>query len=93
MAERAGWDAGWIPNDDGDLIAANFWRGEHDHAHLNDFGIRSSIVATAILTGADRDMRTGWDVPDAWHWRLADVVVLDPPRPMRGAQGLWEVTP
>ena len=30
--------------------------------------------------------------PGRWAWRLVDVVVLDPPIPARGAQGLWNWT-
>jgi hypothetical protein len=50
---------------------------------------RSAIVAVATVTGFDRNQRTGWDVPGAWHWRLGDVRVLPVPVPCRGAQGLW----
>lgn len=55
--------------------------------------VTSAIVAVATLAGADTEDRTPWDVPGCWHWRLDDVVVLDPPAPMRGAQGLWTWTP
>lgn len=51
----------------------------------------SAIVCTAVVTGWDRDDRTGWDVPGQCHWRLADVQVLPEPVPCRGAQGLWRV--
>lgn len=51
----------------------------------------SAIVCTAVVTGWDRDQRTGWDVPGQYHWRLADVQVLPEPVPCRGAQGLWRV--
>ena len=50
---------------------------------------RSAIVCTATVVGVDREQLTGWDVPGAWHWRLADVLVLPEPVPCRGAQGLW----
>ena len=50
---------------------------------------RSSIVAVVTIDGYDQEQRTGWDVPDAWHWRFRDVQVLAEPIPCRGAQGLW----
>lgn len=52
---------------------------------------KSAIVCTATIDGYDQHHLTGWDVPDAWHWRLRDVLVLDEPIPCRGAQGLWPV--
>ena len=51
---------------------------------------KSAIVAVVTIDGFDREERTGWDVPGAWHWRLRDVVVLPEPIPCRGAQGLWK---
>jgi len=51
----------------------------------------SAIVAVARVVGVDREERTGWDVPGAVHWRLADVRRLAEPVSCRGAQGLWLV--
>lgn len=50
-----------------------------------------AVVAVATIAGFDREERTGWDVPGAWHWRFGAVEVL--PRPIRasGAQGLWRL--
>lgn len=66
-----------------------------DGPHLAGFGSvpTSAVVAVATLASVDDEDRTPWDVPGEWHWRLADVVVLDRPVPMRGAQGLWHWTP
>ena len=50
---------------------------------------RSAIVAVATVASFDQEQRTGWDVPDSWHWRLSDVVVLANPIQCAGAQGLW----
>lgn len=55
--------------------------------------VTSAIVAVVTLAGADKDERNGWDVPDVFHWRLADVIVLPEPVPHKGAQGLWPVSP
>jgi hypothetical protein len=50
---------------------------------------KSAIVCVATIAGYDQDERTGWDVPDAWHWRLSDVRALPEPIPCKGALGLW----
>lgn len=52
---------------------------------------RSAIVCTATIAGYDTEQRTGWDVPDAVHWRLRDVRVPALPVPCPGARGLWPV--
>lgn len=50
---------------------------------------KSAIVAVVTIGGYDREQRTGWDVPDAWHWRFSAVEVLTQPILCSGAQGLW----
>lgn len=87
--------AGWQERSEEDGIRS-FTRGDRTARLIpfeggRDVIVTSALVATAVLTSADQKQRTGWDYPGAWHWRLADVVVLDPPRPMRGKQGLWEL--
>lgn len=52
---------------------------------------KSAIVAVVTIDGFDRDDRTGWDVPGAWHWRFRSVSVLREPVPITGKQGLWKV--
>ena len=51
----------------------------------------SAIVAVVTIDRYDRHQLTGWDVPDAWHWRFDAVRVLAEPIPCRGAQGLWQI--
>ncbi len=52
---------------------------------------KSAIVAVVTIDGYDQRQLTGWDVPDAWHWRFRDVQVIAEPIPCRGAQGLWAI--
>ena len=56
---------------------------------LSEIVTASAIVATARLVGFDREQRTPWDVPGMIHWRLEDVLLVDPVIPCSGRQGLW----
>lgn len=49
------------------------------------------LVCVVRLDGADRDQRTPWDMPDAWHWRVSNLRMIEPAVPMVGHQGVWRV--
>ena len=83
MALRAGWV----------LLRSGVFQHRETAEEVVFRPVTSAVVAVATLTGVDDEDRTPWDVPGDWHWRLDDVVVLDRPVPMRGAQGLWTWTP
>lgn len=102
MAKRAGWrwtrnealEADELSGDLGKLEAlvheAQGLRVPARHVVLPAY---SAIVAVARVVEADRAQRTGWDVPELWHWRLGDVRRLVEPVPCNGSRGLWEVGP
>lgn len=99
MAARAGWSWRRDPSKPIDMAGTldQFVDLRHAEKGLEADPRRivlpsySAIVAVARVVGVDRKQRTGWDVPDAMHWRLADVRRLAEPVGCRGAQGLWDV--
>jgi hypothetical protein len=50
------------------------------------------IIGSVELYAIDREMKTEWDEPDLFHWRLKNPVYLDRAVKVRGALGLWEYT-
>jgi hypothetical protein len=50
---------------------------------------KGHIIGTVELYAVDREMKTQWDEPDLFHWRLREPVRLEKPIPARGALGLW----
>jgi hypothetical protein len=65
----------------GDFYAADLNRWEKQKGH---------IIGTVELYAVDREMKTQWDEPGLFHWRLRNPVPLDKPIPARGSLGLWE---
>jgi hypothetical protein len=53
---------------------------------------KGHIIGTVELYAIDRQMKTQWDEPGLFHWRLRDPVPLGKPILARGALGLWEYT-
>jgi hypothetical protein len=47
------------------------------------------IIGTVELYAIDKEMKTQWDEPGLFHWRLRNPVPLDKPIPARGSLGLW----
>lgn len=53
----------------------------------------SAIVAIARLVGCYRGLRERWADPEAWGWKLEDVVTLaEPVTGVRGFQKLWTLS-
>ena len=51
-----------------------------------------SAAAVVRIVGCDKDERTDWDMPNAWHWRVDRVRRIQPLIPMKGRQGLFWAT-
>jgi len=52
---------------------------------------RGALIATAELVDCGR-FDDPWGEPLGWHFRLANIVALDAPIPVRGALGIWRVS-
>jgi hypothetical protein len=50
---------------------------------------KGHIIGTVELYAVDREMKTQWDEPGLFHWRLRNPVLFDKPIPARGSLGLW----
>jgi hypothetical protein len=50
---------------------------------------KGHIIGTVELYDIDTKMKTQWDEPGLFHWRLREPVLLDKPIAARGALGLW----
>jgi hypothetical protein len=81
MATRSGWQL----RRDGSL------RKDGNAVALTSLDARcGAILATAVVVGFDLDQRTGWDVPGQVHWRLDDVIVVQPVLCV-GLQRVWRL--
>ena len=81
MATRSGWQL----RRDGSL------RKDGSTVALTSLDARcGAILATAVVVGFDVDQRTGWDVPGQVHWRLEDVIVVQPVLCV-GLQRVWRL--
>jgi hypothetical protein len=49
------------------------------------------IIGSADLYAIDREMKTEWDEPDLFHWRLKNPLPLETAISARGALGLWNL--
>jgi len=47
------------------------------------------IIGSVELYGIDREIKTEWDEPGLFHWRMRDPRPLDVAIETRGALGLW----
>jgi hypothetical protein len=99
MAQRAGWSWNHDPSRPIDMAgkldqlcdlrnAETGFKADPVRIVLPDY---SAIVAVARVVSVDREQHTGWDMPDAFHWRLSDVRRLAEPVKCHGAKGLWDV--
>jgi hypothetical protein len=47
------------------------------------------IIGSVELYATDREMKTEWDEPGLFHWRLKNPLPLERAIPARGSLGLW----
>jgi hypothetical protein len=50
---------------------------------------KGHIIGTVELYATDREMKTQWDEPGLFHWRLKNPLPLKNPVQARGRLGLW----
>ncbi|MFC8124420.1 ASCH domain-containing protein [Streptomyces sp. NPDC057302] len=84
LAIHAGLQRATFPED---VSVARFTRFNGVRERLDEVygAMLGWVTLVDIVTGHD----SRWAIEDMYHWVLAEPVLLDDARPMRGRQGLW----
>jgi hypothetical protein len=51
---------------------------------------RGCIIGSVELYAIDKEVKTPWDEPGLYHWRVRNPCTFKKPIPTRGALGLWD---
>ena len=54
--------------------------------------ITSAILGSVLIVGCDRAMKSKWDFPGEWHFRLEKPIAFERSIPLKGKLGFFEVS-
>lgn len=58
---------------------------------FREFCLLGHALGAERVVNCDREMKSSWDMPDQWHFRLKGAMAFPAPFPVKGRLGLFEL--